>query len=85
VAFLSARPLEITLAAAIALGFGAVAAVITGSWWVLPLAAGINALGTIGAATAVIQIKAARSPRVQPRRSGATARERPSGLRLASQ
>jgi hypothetical protein len=69
-AFLNPRPFQIALAVAIALGFGAVAAVIADVWWVLPLAAGINALGTLSAAFAVARIKATASLQWKPVPSG---------------
>lgn len=62
-ASLSLRPWQLALAAGIALSFGAVVAVITDDWWLLPLAAAINALGTGVAAFAVTRIATNTSPR----------------------
>jgi hypothetical protein len=69
-AFLNVRPFQVALAAAIALSFGGVAAVIAGNWWVFPVAASVNALGTLSAAFAVARIKATASRQWKPAPSG---------------
>lgn len=53
VAHMNMHRFQLIRAAAITLTFGAIIALITGDWWVLPLAAGIHALGTM---TVVITI-----------------------------
>ena len=45
--YLSMHRFQLIRASAIVLTFGAVIALVTGDWWVLPLAAGLHALGTM--------------------------------------
>jgi hypothetical protein len=47
IAALNMHRFQIVRAAAIVLTFGAVIALITGDWWLLPVAAGVHALGTM--------------------------------------
>lgn len=55
-AYLTEHRIELIRATAIVLTFGAVIALITNDWWLLPLAAGIHALGTMAVAMGVLRL-----------------------------
>ncbi len=46
-AALNSRRLQVVRSTAIVLTFGAIVSLATGDWWLLPLAAGVHALGTV--------------------------------------
>jgi hypothetical protein len=52
--YLSMHRFQLVRATAIALTFGAIIALITNDWWLLPLAAGIHALGTMIVAITIV-------------------------------
>jgi hypothetical protein len=56
VAFLNMNRFQIVRAAAIVLTFAAIIALITGDWWLLPLAAGVHALGTMSLTLTIVRM-----------------------------
>jgi hypothetical protein len=55
-AYLSMHRFQIVRNTAIALTFGAIVALATGTWWLLPLAAGVHAVGTMTVALTTIRM-----------------------------
>jgi hypothetical protein len=55
-ATLNMHRLQVVRATAIVLTFGAVVSLITGKWWLLPLAAGVHALGTMVVTITIIRM-----------------------------
>lgn len=55
-AYLSMHRFQLIRATAIALTFGAIIALITADWWILPLAAGIHALGTMTVVITIVRM-----------------------------
>lgn len=54
--YLNEHRFEMLRAAAITVTFGAIVALTTGTWWVLPLAAGVHALGTMLVVLTVVRM-----------------------------
>lgn len=55
-AYLNMHRFQIVRATAVVLTFGGIIALITGTWWVLPLVAGLHALGTMTVALTAIRM-----------------------------
>jgi hypothetical protein len=55
-AYLNQHRFQLLRASAITLTFGAIVALTTGTWWVLPLAAGVHALGTMAVTLTVVRM-----------------------------
>jgi hypothetical protein len=55
-AYLSMNRFQLVRLTAVVLTFGGILALITGEWWVLPLAAGLHALGTMTVALTAIRM-----------------------------
>ncbi len=55
-AYLNQHRFTLIRATAIVLTFGAIVALATGDWWILPLAAGVHALGTMTVVLTVIRL-----------------------------
>jgi hypothetical protein len=55
-AYLNMHRFQFVRVAAIVLTFGGIIALVTGDWWVLPLAAGLHALGTMTVALTAIRM-----------------------------
>ncbi len=55
-AYLSANRFNLLRAGAITLTFGAILALITGYWWLLPVAAGVHALGTMTVLFSIVRL-----------------------------
>lgn len=54
--YLSQHRFQLVRAAAIALTFGAIISLITNDWWLLPLAAGVHALGTMTVVMTILRM-----------------------------
>jgi hypothetical protein len=55
-AYLEANRMQLIRTTAIVLTFGAIVALITRDWWILPLAAGLHALGTMAVTLTIIRM-----------------------------
>lgn len=56
IAYLTAQRLDVLRGFAIVLTFGAIVALITRTWWLLPVAAGVHALGTMTVVMSVLRL-----------------------------
>jgi hypothetical protein len=55
-AYIESNRLQLIRTSAIVLTFGAVVALVTRDWWILPLAAGVHALGTMAVTLTIIRL-----------------------------